>query len=245
MYLYFDLEKLSNYHKAGDVMNLMKLFVLTVMSLLIVSCSDILNVFDNEDPNELGGDTDLELTKVGNEYGVYFKLNDRPLKMDAEAKIVKNDNGIVTIHVKINLDKLDPLYKAIIPAEFKNSDGNVDTEIKFKATSEGIQDFYHSKGDVSKPFTIVKYGDKVGAKYTFKRDDGIVVTRKITAKSTEDDFPMGFMLIKTMTTVEEYEDENIEKVIYYTNHKFGLVYVIFRLKNGVEGSIELIPWAMV
>ena len=240
----FDYNKLFIYF-AEDVMHLKKLFAISLLTLFMVSCSDILNVFNDEDPNELGGNTDLELTKVGNEYGVYIKLNDKPLNLKTEAKIVENDNGIITIRIKINLDNLNPMYKAVIPEEYLDANGNVDTKIKYKVTSEGIQDFYHSKQDVSKPFTIVKYANDVGTKYTFKREDGRVVTREITAKSTEDDFPLGYMLIKTITVVEVHEGQTVTKVIYYTNHKFGLVHVKLYFKDGFEASIDLIPWAVM
>jgi len=39
-----------------------------------------------------------------------------------------------------------------------------EVQLKLKITSDGIQDFVHSKGDESKPFTIMKYSAKLGDK---------------------------------------------------------------------------------
>ena len=244
-------------------MKSIKLLLVGILALLIVSCSDILNVFDDEDPNELGGETDLALTKVGNEYGVDIKVNGDPLNVKTEAKIVENDKGIITLRIKINLDNLDELYKQYkdqipenyrdayqqykdqIPDNYTDTNGNIDTKIKFKITSEGIQDYFHSKQDISKPFTIVKYADGVGTKYKFTTVAGKVVTRTITAKSNTDDFPMGPLLIKTTTIEEDSQDKDVSKVIYYTNHKFGLVHMKIYLKAGFEMDIDLTPWAVI
>lgn len=244
----FENENNFLFYYLENVVKLMKLLLISIMALLVVSCSDILNVFEDEDPNELGGETDLALTKVGNEFGADIKVNGKPLRVDPQIKIVENDKGVITFRIKINLDNLDETYKQykdMLPEKYTDANGNFDTEVKLKFTSEGIQDYFHSKQDISKPFTIVKYANGVGMKYKFTTDNGKVITRTITAKSNTDDFPMGPLLIKTTTIEENPQNKDISKVIYYTNHKFGLVRVKISLTAGFEVNLDLTPWAVI
>jgi hypothetical protein len=220
-----------------------KFFHWFIISYLFVSCSLLDNSSDTEGPNELSGNTNLELTKVGNEYGVFITVGSENLELIDSVYIVKNDNGIVTVKVFIET-KNHPL-NVLIPDNLKDNEGNVNTELKFKVTDRGIQDFYYSNNDLSKPFTIVKYDAKVGDKYEFTTSDGKKITRTITSKSEVDDFPLGFLYIKTIVTESNSINDGVKKIIYRTNHKFGLVYVEFVLNDGSSVKITLIPWAMV
>lgn len=215
--------------------------IIAAMFLCFVSCSED----DSTGPNELGGSTDLELTKVGNDYGAYISVNGEDLNLEDSVWISQSDNGIVTIRVKVDISEVPENFRALIPEQYKGGDGNIDAELKFKVTSEGIQDFYHSENDLSKPFTIIKYDAGVGDKYEFTRADGRNVTRTVTRKSTDDDYEMGFIYIKTFTTEEVSTGDDVEKVEYMTNHKFGLVNVKICFKAGIDAEIQLIPWAMV
>ena len=196
-------------------------------------------------PNELGGETNIPLTKVGNTYSVSVTLGDTYLDIDLDtAYISKNENGIVTVKLKADISTVDSILRSIIPARFLDLNGNIDAEVYFKATSEGIQDFYYSDQDFSKPFTILKYDMGVGTSWSFTTSDGKTINRSVTEKSGLDDWPFGFMYIKT-TKVEESNPgiEGVSKVIFRANHRFGLIYVEYVLLNGVSVKLYLYPQA--
>ncbi|MBI3258309.1 MAG: hypothetical protein HYZ54_02335 [Ignavibacteriae bacterium] len=98
-----------------------------------------------------------------------------------------------------------------------------------------------SGGDLSRPYTIVKYSANVGDKYEFTDEDGIKVTRTVVSKSTTDDYYMGFWMIKVMKIEQVKEDPVIDKITYITNHKFGLVGIILQTKNGKTLKISILP----
>lgn len=196
-------------------------------------------------PNELGGETNIPLTKVGNTYSVSVTLGGTYLDIDLDtAYISKNENGIVTVKLKADISTVDSILRSIIPARFLDLNGNIDAEVYFKATSEGIQDFYYSDQDFSKAFTILKYDMGVGTSWSFTTSDGKTINRSVTEKTGLDDWPFGFMYIKT-TKVEESNPgiEGVSKVIFRANHRFGLIYVEYVLLNGVSVKLYLYPQA--
>lgn len=223
-------------------------------------------------PNEIGGDTNLDLTKVGNEFGVSIKLvgDFIPSLQNIQDSVVitKNDNGIVTFSGKFSIDfeALKQVDTAIGTAGLSDNmkhqlvdyfllkyNATIDTsnkesyklfaEMKFKITSEGIQDFAHSNNDVSKPFTIVKYGSNVGDKYEFTKADGSKITRTVVEKNPEEDWDLSFWRVKTIK-VEEVDpnDPLISKMTYVANHKFGLVGLIIEFKDGKKIITTVLPW---
>ncbi len=121
----------------------------------------------------------------------------------------------------------------------KNSKGNVvatltyqgkSHEIEGKVTSDGIYDYVYSNGDKNKPFTLVKFDAKVGDKWEFNVGSKKVV-REVIKKSTDDDTPYGFFLVKTID-VEETVPSGVEvngsvaqakKIVWRFNHKFGFI----------------------
>lgn len=196
-------------------------------------------------PNDLGGETNIPLTEVGNSYKIGLTLGsmDIDIKLDT-IYISKNDNGIVTVKLKADISKIDPLLKAIVPSKFLDANGNIDAELFFKATSEGIQDFYYADGDFSKPFTIVKYDMNVGDSWSYTTKDGKTINRSITEKTGQDDWPFGFMLIKTIKTETTNPNvDGVSKVNFRTNHRFGLVFVEFVLTGGQSLKLYLYPQA--
>lgn len=220
-------------------------------------------------PNDLGGETNLELTAVGGVFatyldaGTYIPAFDR---LHDSAVITKNDNGIVTTHVKATFDSVfvaaldsalgtsslpESMKRSILDTYLKKYNATIDTvnkdamkvvfDLKMKVTSEGIQEFVNGGGDLSRPFTIVKYGASVGDIYEFTTPEGVKITRKVTYKSTTDDYAIGFFLIKVIKVEQTQEDPIVEKITYYTNHKFGLVGVVLRTKTGKELKIGIFP----
>ncbi|MFM8473921.1 MAG: hypothetical protein ACKOBV_10430 [Candidatus Kapaibacterium sp.] len=221
-------------------------------------------------PNELGGSGVPDLCDVGKKYhgsvtvpGSYIPGFDH---MTEEAVVTRNDNGNITISVNVTFDSVfvraldsalgtgalpGSLRTAVISEYARRYGATLDTmnkasmkahvDFKLKVTSEGIQEYVNARGDQSKPYTIVKYAAGVGDTYTYTNADGIAITRKVTYKSTTDDYPLAFWNIKVIKVEETKEDLLMEKVTYYANHKFGLVGVLLRTKTGKELKIGIFP----
>ncbi len=218
-------------------------------------------------PNEIGGSTDVEFTKVGDETLASIYFNGQYVNNVKDSIVViKNDNGIITTFAKFVFDTsatkaLDELLgtngltnevKFNILNTYLNKFGvTLDTTnknemsltmaLKSKVTSEGIQDFMYSGGDLSKPFTIVKYASQVGDKYEFTDVDNVKITRTVVSKSTTDDYPVAFWNIKVSQVEETKEDPIVEKITYIANHKFGMVGAVIKFKNGNSAKIGFIP----
>lgn len=119
-------------------------------------------------------------------------------------------------------------------------------DVKFKITSEGIQDFFYAEGDYSKPFTMFKYSSKLGEEYTYKRKDGYVMKRKVIAVHTKEDWDLGYLIIKTMRVEQVIENDPVfKKVIWVGNHKFGWVGAIAELHDGRTIQITIMPWNLL
>lgn len=220
-------------------------------------------------PNDLGGDSNLELTTVGNTFNAFLTAegyNPAFDRMHDSVVITRNDGGIVTTHVQVGFDSLFvvaldstlgttalpwSVKLSILDTYLKRFGATIDStnkqamkvtfDLKMKVTSDGIQEYVNGKGDLSKPFTIVKYGAAVGDKYEFTNSEGVKLTRTVVAKSTTDDYPIGLWLIKVIKVEQTGEDPLVEKITYFANHKFGLVGVLVRTKSGKEMKIGIIP----
>jgi hypothetical protein len=229
-----------------------------------VSCSEALG------PNEIGGSSVPDLCDVGKRYsgtvsvpGTFIPGFDH---MTERAVVTKNDNGNVTIAVDVEFDSVfvhaldSALGTGALPAALRNSviseyarryGATLDTlnkaamkahvDFKLKITTEGIQEYVNGRGDLSKPYTVVKYAANVGDSYTYTNPDGVLITRKVVYKSATDDYPLAFWNIKVIKVEETKDDLLMEKITYYANHKFGLVGVLFRTKSGKELKIGIFP----
>lgn len=236
---------------------------------LIISCETTLG------PNELGGNSDIELTKVGNDFGVSFSMKDQFISGLHQVKdtiiITKNQGGIVTFKVVLAIEEqylkqIDTVlgtsrlsesakrtivdyYKDKFNATIDTSDKNnlrADFEIKLKITSDGFQDFVYSKGNESKPFTIMKYADKIGTKYEYTTETGEKVVRTVTAVHTTEDWSLGFWEIKTMRVEQETPNDPItKKITYIGNHKYGFVGLIVEAKDGKIFEVTILPWSVL
>lgn len=226
-------------------------------------------------PNEIGGETNLELTKVGAEFGVSPKIKGQHIpaleNLRDSVFITKNDNGIVTFTGSFftdleSLRTLDTLFGTqslpenmkhqIVDAYMQKWGFTIDTsdhdnlrldfEFKLKITSEGIQDFVYSGGDLSKPFTIVKYSANVGDKYEFTGKDGKKVVRTVVQKDPLEDWYLAFWMVKTIRVEQDVADDPvIKKVTFITNHKFGLVGFIHEFHDGRIIETTILPWDML
>ncbi|MDO9510962.1 MAG: hypothetical protein Q7J34_04325 [Bacteroidales bacterium] len=175
------------------------------------------------------------MNTVGNEFfgsinlgGTYFETNE-------SIKVVSNVGGLLTLSVKSLLPINHPLT-ILIPKNLKDSQGNLDTQVKVKNTADGILDYTNSD---AAPQVLVKYNASVGDKYILKKSNGQTITRTVTAKSTEDDYPYAFMYIKVITVEQDSRIPGVKKIVYHANHKFGLVGVSIEMEDGTSSKITL------
>lgn len=251
----------------------MKKYIIIIgfAAALLFACGD-----DSTGPNEIGGDANIELTEVGSEFGVNIGGQGDYIpalgKVEDSIYISKNEGGIVTFSGELTLDlesirSIDTLLgtsglsesaKREIVDQYLDKYGlSVDTtdhdnmklileDVKFKITSEGIQDFVYSDGNLSKPFTIAKYSSKVGDKYEFTTDDGKKITRTVVQTHGTEDWDLAFWTVKTMRVEQPVPDDPImSKVTFVANHKFGLVGAIYELKDGQIFEVHILPWHMM
>jgi hypothetical protein len=115
----------------------------------------------------------------------------------------------------------NPVLKNLVanfPGVEVNGDVVTITEMKIQQTKEGIKSISGNNAGV-----LVKYGSKVGDTYPIEGSSGV---RTVVSKTGEDDYPYGFMLIKTIQVEQTnfgLKSAGIESVTYIANHKFGMV----------------------
>jgi len=171
----------------------------------------------NGNSNTLGGDTDIPMNSIGNEFSGTISFDNDYFNTDGV--VTESDDGIVSVDVTCEFPEDFPLAD-LLPESYTDNDGNLDATLEFKNTSEGILDYLNEDGE---PFVLVKYDSEVGDKYVCEKKDGTKITRKVTAKSTDDDYPYGYYNIKTVTVEQDSRIPGIEKIVYNANHRFGLV----------------------
>ena len=208
------------------------IFLLPVLALL-VSC----NLLDGGtvSSTDVGGDTNLDMNKVGTKVSTNVMVGTATCPLSAV--VTSNVDGVVTLDIKATLPKNSTLAN-LIPASYKDASGNLSTISKYKNTSEGILDYTNKDG---KPLVIVNYSSSVGDKYTLTKSDGTTITRTVTAKTTVDDYHImgGFMLIKTITTEQDSRIPGVNKIVYITNHKYALVAIVIYMNDGTSTRIAL------
>ncbi|NOX17061.1 MAG: hypothetical protein GXO87_02115 [Chlorobi bacterium] len=220
-------------------------FTLTVLllSIFMVFSCDALD--PEEDPNELGGDTNIPIAQVGNTAMTSFFLGDPDNVNDygsvsASTEITgKDNNGVVNVKLTADLSNYSDLY-GVIPAESKIGNNKIECNLKFKMTSEGWQEYFFNKNQ--SPQVMFKYDCKVGDTYSFKQPDGTTITRKVTENTGQDDFQYGLMYIKTIKLEQNSTRPGIKKYIYRANHKFGLVYFQAVLEDGTSAGGYITPY---
>lgn len=213
---------------------------LLVFPLLIFISCDIFDS-DSEDPNILGGDTNIPLGQVGNTIDAgRIQIGANSYNADASIQIVKNEKGIATIRIKADLTNIPELKNILdlIPSNMKDDEGKIDADFQFKITSEGIQDELNRDG---KLHTMVKYNVEVGDQYQLQTSNGKTITRTITERSTTDDFSYGFWLIKTIKVEQDSRVPGVSRIEYRFNHKFGLVFFEVFTEDGMSASVYLFP----
>jgi hypothetical protein len=107
------------------------------------------------------------------------------------------------------------------------------TGVKVKFTSEGIESIAPLE-----PGVIINFSSKVGDTYTCGTGK-----RTVTGISTTDDFPWGGMYIKVMKVEETPNKFGVKKIIYFSNHKWGLVAVEFTFDDNSVARFPVISSA--
>ena len=223
-------------------------FLLVTILILTNSCGLIDELLDHT--NSLGGSTVIPLTEPGSVSDVYGTYNGQPLK-NSSVTIKSRSDGIVTYKAvvdisqfpdSIKLKAITTLMQLSTYYKFDTSftltpDNKLEYEFKLKITSDGYMDYFTE----GRPRVIGKYADGVDTKYTVKNDKGETLTRTVTEKTGLDDWPLGFILIKTSKIEENTPADNpaISKVIFRINHRFGLVYVEYQFKDGTVLILDI------
>lgn len=218
--------------------NLISILVVFLISFFIISCD---TTESDDDPNSLGGDTNLPISQVGNtvETG-NVNINGTTYDIGGVFEVINNNNGVVTLKVTADLRNVPGLkvFNDFIPSKMKDAAGKINTNVQFKVTSEGMQDNLNVDG---KLHTLVKYNANVGDQYQLKTSNGKTITRQVTERTNQDDFPYGFMDIKTIKVEQDSRITGIKKFVYRLNHKFGLVFVEIIMDDGSSASVYLYP----
>jgi hypothetical protein len=72
---------------------------------------------------------------------------------------------------------------------------------------------------------------------------GTTISRTITEKTGLDDWPYGWLLIKTTEVTQTNFNPEVDAIFktlkFRLNHKFGLVYLEAELENGMDGHASL------
>lgn len=215
-----------------------KLIIFISISLFFfLSC----NKDKNDTSGELGGDTNIELNQVGNTFTPgTLNINGVGVNVESNIEIIESVDGVNTIRFVADLSQAPELsaFNDLIPEAFKDSEGRINVTTKVKMTSEGILDYTNSDGA---PFVAVRYDDGVGTTYTLTKENGSTMTREITAKSTTDDYPWGFMYIKTTKVVQTPGIPGINKYTFWFNHRFGVVGFEVEAEDGSTLQSRIYP----
>lgn len=193
----------------------------------------------------LGGSSDIELTKPGNKWVGSIRFNGTYINTPAEVVSERRENGITTLRFTIDLTGHpdSALISQYVPAKYKDERGRVTASMKVRMTTEGIEDYSQD----GKPWMLVRYDANVGDTYTFNGPNGEIKKRTVVERTNQDDWPFGFLLIKTIKVEEVLppKDAVASKIWYRANHRFGLVYMETFLKSGGSVSVSLMTLADV
>lgn len=205
-----------------------------MLAALVLACGSAPTAYP-----DLGGSTEIPLGSAGQVVTLgSVQVGSETIDVSASATMISNEAGLATFKVVADLTTDPRLAKwnALIPASAKDSNGRIDTEVKFRITSEGIQDFFNKD---HKQHTLVKYAAQVGETWPLTKSDGKTITRRVVARSDQDDFPYGFYDIKTITIEQDSRVPGVQKFVYRANHRFGIVYFEIVADDGSSMSVKL------
>jgi len=209
--------------------------------LFTPSCDDD----ETLDANDIGGDVNIPLTEVGSESTMYITMGGVELP-PAEMTVLSRVNGRVTFGIVMDITDhpYEDVIRSVVRDQHFDANGNLNTAIDMKFTSEGIVDYEFT----DKPWVVGKYADGVGAQYTVESSDGLVRTRTVTEKTGVDEWPLVFWYIKTSEITQDFsmeDNEHVEKVTFRINHRFGLVNMGVHLRTGEHVDVDIVPWHLL
>jgi hypothetical protein len=193
---------------------LVLMYLVPMFGFLVMSCGTNSDSSSGTDP--LGG----EMSVMG-EPGNTFDIPGFSGTTERTAEVITRDGNVSLIRAsaKVTNPNLLNIVQELDVEGLEVNGDRVTYDLKARITSQGIQNVSH---DNSRSLTLVDYDAKVGDSYKGKISLG-EVTRNVTKVSSEDDFFWGFMYIKTIEVEERNQIPGVSKVVYHTNHRFGLV----------------------
>ena len=211
-----------------------KLFLFSLSLILLVSCE---KSGSEKFSTTLGGDTDLPMNEVGTTFYNTTMINGERFTTNGQVEVVANEGGITTIHINT---KIPEFLVPFIPEDLKDANGNFDTEVRLKNSTEGVLDYTNLDKD---PFVVAKYDAKVGDEYILKKSDGKSIVREVTKHSTTDDFEwVGGQWLYLKTVTVEQDDlgiPGVDKAVINANHKYGIVGLEIIMEDGTSIKIFL------
>ena len=207
------------------------------IALLFLMCSCNLIDFGGKSnsSDSISGSTDIPLNTIGNTFANNVTVGFS--SYTGSISVTNVTNGISTVKFIANIPSGYPVLQGI-KSKYKDSTGKLSCEAKFKATDEGILDYNNLD---HKPFVLVKYDAEVGDKYSLKKSDGKTIIREVVRKSSSDDFMWNGMLIKTIDVQQSSNIPGVSRIIYFCNHKFGIVAIRVEMEDGTKPQLNLVP----
>lgn len=209
----------------------MKKSVLFFIALSLVIFYSSCDLLEKDDPNSIEGDqspmgvvgatvssSSSEIAGVSNISGAVISLSDKTSVYSGSC-VCKNQF-------------LKNLC-ANIPELVFSGDNISTSNVKIKNTKEGIELKTGNTQGI-----IAKYDANVGDKFRISGGG----ERVVVSKSTADEYPYGWYLIKAMAIEEvsaSLQSMGINKITYWSNHKFGLVGVDFYFSDGSTGKFPI------
>lgn len=194
-------------------------------------------VLDKQKSDSISGTTDIPINTTGNTFTSSIKIGNSYQNINGSIAITNVSNGVATVNFQFPLPANQPILNNIKP-KYKDAAGNLNCEAKYKMTDKGILDYNNLDHE---PFVLVKYDAKVGDKYTLEKSDGSKIVREVVRKSTDDDYYWGNMMIKTIDVEQSSNIPGVDKIVYFTNHKFGIVGVRVYMEDGTTSQVDLTP----
>ena len=198
--------------------------------LLCFSCEDL---FNKEDPTKLNGDQ----SPMG-ELGVEVSSTTAEVAgvSNCAASVVTLKDGVSTYSGSATVkNELLKNILASVPGITINGDKVTASNFDFKLTNEGFECLTGPGAGI-----LVKYDSNVGDTYPIGSTGKV---RTVVAKTGEDDYPYGFMLIKVLQVEENpsylKSSTGVSKITYVANHKFGLVGVKILLEDGSSATFPV------
>jgi hypothetical protein len=182
---------------------------------------------EKSDKGTLGGDQ----SPMG-EAGEQLDAFDITGVSNASATVTSLEDGISTLSGSATITDESILNILSDIPEFEVIGNTVSvSDVQFKITTEGIESKIPAY-----PGIIVKYSSNVGDVYS----GGSGIERQVIYKSTDDDYPYGFMYIKVMKVEESPTPfPGVSKIVYIANHRFGMVGIEYTLDDNSTYNFSL------